>query len=365
MRLKSFQASSMPQAMKLVVADLGENAVIVSSRTMDNGDVRVTAALDTMTESDWEAEQNAATDLNDAADAIAERAALFGGIKDYDDLPEEGDEIDIIESSITSDVIEIVTSALMRHGVPAKLADKILTRVENSGIPDPFKALVEVFIDLFDFDPIPTTAYERPVMLVGQPGAGKTLTVAKLAARAVMNDLNPVVITADIKSAGGVAQLAAFTKVLKLPLIKVNSPEQLKQAIDDNKNADQIIIDCPGLNAFDAGEMKELNTYIKVAPMDLLLALPAGGDADESAEIARAFSILGARWMVPTRIDISRRIGGVLSAADQAGLGFAGMGNDASVAEGLVDLSAEILAKAILPKSKKMSATQGKKEKTS
>ncbi len=342
MRLKSFQAPSMNQAMKLAVAELGEDAVIVSSRTLDNGDVRVTAALDDMTETDWEQEQNAATDLYDTA-------ALFGGIKDYDDLP---DEMDTIETSMATNIIEIVTSALLRHGVPAKLADKIITRVENSGIPDPFKALVMVFTDMFEFDPIPTTPYERPVMLVGQPGAGKTLTVAKLAARAVLNDVKPVVITADTIRAGGVEQLSAFTKVLKLPLIKVNSPEQLKQAIDDHKDADQVIIDCPGLNAFDPEEMKELNTYIKVTPMDLLLALPAGGDPEESAEIARAFSILGARWMVPTRIDISRRIGGILSAADQAGLGFAGMGNDAKVAEGLIDLSAEILAKIILPPNK-------------
>ncbi len=359
MRLKSFQASSMNKAMKMAVAELGDDAVIVSSRTLGNGDVRVTAALDDMTADDWEAEQNAASDFYSGAETIADRGALFGGIKDYDQLPDENEiEQKFIEDTNLADQIGNV---LLRHGVSGHLSNKIISRAENLGANNLVSGIAHAFQDMFEFEPIPSTPYERPIMLVGQPGVGKTLTVAKLAARAVMNDLKPVVITADTIRAGGVEQLAAFTDVLKLPLLKVNSPEQLKRAIDDHKSADQIIIDCPGLNAFDAQEMKMLNTYIKVAPMDLLLVLAAGGDPEESAELARAFSILGARWMIPTRIDISRRLGGILTAADQAGMGFAAIGNSPDVANGLVDISANYLAK-IMTSAMSKRGQQNKKE---
>jgi hypothetical protein len=57
------------------------------------------------------------------------------------------------------------------------------------------------------------------------------------------------------------------------------------------------------------------------------LVLPAGLDAEEAAETARAFQLLGCRHLVPTRLDAARRLGGVLAAAD-AGLAFteAGIG---------------------------------------
>ena len=56
-------------------------------------------------------------------------------------------------------------------------------------------------------------------MLVGLPGAGKTVTTAKLATKAVMSGAKINVITTDRVRAGGVQQLEAFTDILKLDLM--------------------------------------------------------------------------------------------------------------------------------------------------
>ena len=57
--------------------------------------------------------------------------------------------------------------------------------------------------------------------------------------------------------------------------------------------------------------------------------LPAGLDPAEAAETAQAFRALGARHLLPTRLDAARRLGGVLAAA-AAGLALteAGIGQD-------------------------------------
>ncbi len=68
-------------------------------------------------------------------------------------------------------------------------------------------------------------------MLVGPPGAGKTLTCAKLAARHVLRGAAPGVITADGQRAGASAQLAAFTGVLGLTLAVAPTPATLGKAL--------------------------------------------------------------------------------------------------------------------------------------
>lgn len=62
-------------------------------------------------------------------------------------------------------------------------------------------------------------------MLIGPPGAGKTLTIAKLATRSTPSGRKVGVITTDTARAGGIDQLAAFTKLLKLKLLAVEDTD--------------------------------------------------------------------------------------------------------------------------------------------
>lgn len=328
----------MQEAMQQIIAELGDDAVIVTTRTLDDGTLRITAAMDETIEEAIES-----YDDNDEPDF--ESHVLFGGIRDYDGMAQAATKTGDMQQTI-----DTVMQALWKHAVPASLNDKIITAMENAGnAPNAQARLAQALQQIFRFDPLPKTAYERPMMLVGQPGAGKTTTIAKLATQAVMNGLKPAVITADTVRAGAVEQLAAFTRVLNLELIKVNSPEQLKQAIADHSKADQILIDSPGLNAFNPDDMKELYAYSKAGPIELIVTMPGGLDADEAGDIARAFHVIGAKWILPTRLDMARRLGGVLAAADQAGLSFVGAGNNANVADGLTMLDANHLARILVP----------------
>ena len=73
--------------------------------------------------------------------------------------------------------------------------------------------------------------HSQPLLLVGPPGAGKTLTVARLATRLVMAGITPMVITADGKRAGATEQLAAFTRLLGISLIVASHPVTLGRAL--------------------------------------------------------------------------------------------------------------------------------------
>lgn len=333
MHLKTFHGKNMTEIMAQIKKDLGDDAVIVSSRTNDDGTLRVTAAL----------EENAAPEqievIEDWSDSIADANALFGGVYDYGALPD----VDFEHT------LEILSKSLQKHSLPPQLFDRILMRLEQAPKAKPDAMLAQVFGELFAFKPLDLKKQLQPLMLVGQPGAGKTTTLAKLATKAVMDGIKPVVITCDTVRAGGVEQLSAFTRVLQLELYKVHTPEQLQKALQDHAKADLILIDCPGLNSFDPAAMKELFAYTKAGKMDLVVTLPGGFDIEESAEIARAFAVLGAKYLLPTRLDMSRRLGGLLAAADQAQLAFVGIGNKPDIADGFAPLDALMLARLIAP----------------
>lgn len=333
MRLRTFEAASMAEVMRLIKQELGDDAVIVTSRSLDDGRLRVTAAVEE------EAVPEPVETLDEWVDGVEDQNALFSGIHDYNTLPD----IDYEHK------LDTIAKALTRHNVPGFLHEKIMASAEQDPNGTAHEILARVFDALFAFQPLPAGHYDTPMMLVGQPGAGKTTTIAKLATRAVMNGLKPAVITADTTRAGGVEQLAAFMRVLQMSLIKVNNPDQLKQALADHAKADQIYIDCPGLNAFAVNDMKELHGYTKVADVEMIVTLPGGMDMEESVEIARAFAVLGAKWLLPTRLDMSRRLGGLLAAADQANLAFVGVGDKPDIADGFSTLDAHKLARLFLP----------------
>ena len=72
--------------------------------------------------------------------------------------------------------------------------------------------------------------------------------------------------------------------------------------------------------------------------------LPAGVDAAEAADIAGAFAEGGASLLVATRLDVARRLGGVVAAAKSAGLALAEAGIGPGAADGLTPLTPAFLA---------------------
>jgi flagellar biosynthesis protein FlhF len=330
MRLKSFYAKTMTEAMKMVRDTLGEDAVIVATREEQGGAaVRVTAAI----------EEDMLRNENEPAFEIG-RGAVPAGADDWLQYDDEEQEAAITEE---------LTDIMLRHSVPEDVTDMILSCATLVGLEQPHIALIAAIEHLFGFRPLPVRAHKKPLIAVGPPGAGKTLAVAKMAARGIMNDLNVAVITTDTVRAGGTEQLAAFTKILRIPLMKARSAEELRDCLHKAEGADQILIDTGGTNPFDKDEMRAANRLMAVADCDPLLVMPAGGDAEESGEIARIYASAGVRWMLSTRLDIARRFGGLLQAAQQGGMAFADASATPQVADGLSAMTPKSLCDLLMP----------------
>ncbi len=333
MRLKTFYAKNMTEAMKQVRDTLGEDAIIIATRDENGGkSVRVTAAIEQM------------DDLPDPYPHDYEPIATRGGQsvpKFSNDTPNylQYDVEDEFEGQLT----EQLTDVMLRHVVPNDVMDNILATAAMTGLGNAESALAAALDHLFDFVPLPTKT-RKAIMLVGPPGTGKTLMVAKMATQAVMNGLNIAVITTDTVRAGGIEQLQAFTKILKVPLQKAKTRDDLNKVLGQCTGHDLILIDTAGTNPHDPDDMARIARLSDAGNIEPVLALTAGMDAEESSEIARSFALLGVKRMLATRLDIARRLGGILSGAQKGGLSFCDISFTPKVTDGISQLNASTLA---------------------
>jgi flagellar biosynthesis protein FlhF len=234
--------------------------------------------------------------------------------------------------------------------VPEALGRTLLAAAARIGSGEPAAALGAALDETFAFKAVAVGTQSQPVMLVGPPGAGKTVTCAKLLVRAHRSGRRAVAITCDTRRAGAVQQLQAFTRILGVPLTSADDDETLATAATAaSAEGAFVVIDSPGANPFDEDELMSLHARIAAAGAEPILTLAAGGDVREAAEIAACFAALRARRLIFTRLDVSRRFGGLLAAAAGGRLALAEVGVGADVADGLAAVNPMSLARLLLP----------------
>ncbi len=298
MRLKLYRADRIGDALSRIRSELGADALILSTRRLATG-VEVTAAL------------------QEPEDDPAPLEPPVPGSFEHLNRAESG---------------------LEHHGIPRALAANLTARTPHS--------LAGALAKALEFAPLPT---DCALMLVGPPGAGKTLTTARLATRAVLSGTTPTVISTDGKRAGATEQLAAYTRLLSLSLIVAPDPVGIAKALARPRPPGPVLIDCAGSDPFNEDDMEQLQAIAATAQAAVTLVLPAGLCVEEAADLARGYARAGARHLVATRIDLARRLGSVLAAAQAGRLSLAEAGIGPGAADGLTPLTPDFLAERLLP----------------
>ena len=305
MRLRTFSASNMSEAIRLVRDELGPDAVILNTETSGN-EVRITAALDRA--------------------AILEPAPL-----------------------LSPEPMDAIASALDFHRVPELLTERLLTLAESFLLENPRQALGAAMRSRFGYDPILQNRPERPLMLIGLPGAGKTATLAKLAAGARAAKWPVVAITCDLAKAGGIDQLATYAKAMGITAYQAKNAGALKRAVGAAPEGALVLIDTAGINPLKPDDMAAMAELAAAAKAEPMLILAAGGDVSEAGEQGQLFSEIGCQRMMATRIDASRRYGALLACAEGGKLAFAEFGISPEIANGLMFFGADALARLFMP----------------
>jgi flagellar biosynthesis protein FlhF len=333
MRLRTFTADSMPEALALVKAELGEDAIILSTEEKKDG-VYITAAVD--------------PDAMETSSPAPKKPSTTNH-QPSTRLPLQGDAIryDIQHCLRFHNVPELFISKMS-----ATLNDASIASILGQGrmnIANESKHFLKLALEqlcgkFFQFD----TQMPKRLMVVGAPGIGKTLAIAKLATRYALAKEKLLVITTDMQRAGGADQLQSFTDILGISLSVCADKKSLLATLKHAGKDAHVLIDTAGCNPYEEEDLAELASLAHASNAEIALVMPAGMDAQEAIDVTEAFMALPISQLIITRTDCTRRFGGLLAAAAAYKLPFSLASGSASVADPIAALTAKTLVQHLL-----------------
>lgn len=198
---------------------------------------------------------------------------------------------------------------------------------------------------------------ERPgqqlIACVGPTGAGKTTTLAKLAARARLDLGRTVgVISLDTFRVGAVEQWQRYARLIGLPFFAARDESEFARALTQ-MDTDILLVDTEGQISGDGEPMQRLGAALahtgEFEP-HVLLTVPAwlrGADVDR---LVRSYPMPQPTAVVATKLDEASRAGGFLHACLPTAIPLAYVCAGPRVPEDIDDASAEAIALRIFPR---------------
>ena len=188
------------------------------------------------------------------------------------------------------------------------------------------------------------------IALIGATGVGKTTTLAKIAARFVLEQgIDAALITADTYRISAVEQLKTYSDILGLPLEIVYTPQELKTAIHKFRKKDLLLIDTAGRSQHNEFQMKELCDFLAVHPrIQRYLVLSATTKNRDAADILEKFSVCEPDHVIFTKTDETASVGLILNLLYEKELSLAFFTNGQSVPDDIVPATSDALADLLL-----------------
>jgi len=328
MLLRTIIGSDMRDGMRRVREQLGDDAIIVQVEEMQGGGVLLLAAAD------------ADAPAPKAAEPVSAPKVAETGQPPIETAPTN------VSQPPPERLFEQVAEALSFHRCPPAISERLIEAMEGADLRSPESALSAALGAALGFgDSVPERA--APTVLVGAPGSGKTVTLAKLAAEAALAGRRVGIVTADVARAGGVAQIDTFAGALGIDVLQATTPREVQDALLALGQSEAVFIDTPAATPFVPAEAAEAIGLARAAKGEILPVLAAGLDPVESAETAAAWREAGARRCIVTRTDAVRRLGGLLAAAG-AGLRVGQIGVSRAIARGLAPATPDRVAALLL-----------------
>jgi flagellar biosynthesis protein FlhF len=174
------------------------------------------------------------------------------------------------------------------------------------------RALIDCLSNALRFSPIEAIP-SKPILLVGPPGAGKSSCAAKLAARTLAAGHEVLLISADSERCGGADQLQALAKRLGARFQKVMTLADLSELIGEARGRGMVVyVDAPVASPAQPADMRAIDRMIDETRLEPVLCLPADMRPDDMEELAIAYARLGVSRAIATRFDLTARRASVL-----------------------------------------------------
>ena len=337
MKIKRFVAQDMRQALRMVREALGEDAVILSNKTVDGG-VELTAAIDLV--------DNISSDTVDQRIPSQSRAAARVNRTGDTDRPRQQDdaledmrrEMHNLRRWMQAELSGMswydlgqraphsqqLLSQLMALGVNAELARRLCERVRDiEDIEQAWRKALYFLASEIRICETDVLEQGGVIALVGPTGVGKTTTIAKMAARYALRHghRSVALITTDSFRIGARDQLQTYARILNVPVRTATTPEEMDESLNLLGDRRLILVDTAGMAAAHERVADQRETLAAAGRgLTTLLTLSATTEPAAIQRALRLFADFRPEACVLTKLDEAASLGGLLAALVQADL---------------------------------------------
>jgi flagellar biosynthesis protein FlhF len=183
-------------------------------------------------------------------------------------------------------------------------------------------------------------------LFVGPPGAGKTTTIAKIAARErARRGQRLSLLAADGFRVGAVEQLRLYADLIGSPFAVARTPAEIERSLAATRSP--ILVDTAGRSIGDARALEVAERLSSLPGVRTHVVLPAGTSVRQASRLLDAYGER-ARRVVLTRLDEGDAIGPLLKLIAARDLTLSYLGTGQRVPDDLERASAAALARHIL-----------------
>ncbi len=316
MRIKKILAKNYSEALTQVKKELGEDALIISTRSLESdgpsrgdghaGMVEITAAFEPSGENDkpvGEGRSRRAEPSLISEDDLDLKALIFSLLTRTERAQSLGlkpHQFETYSRLVEGGLSERLACKIIEKASSEKPAGKPGSQSESQIIKSLMKRVLlckgEIQLD---------QKRTKIVLFVGPTGAGKTTTIAKLAADfALRQNKKVAMVTLDTYRTGAVDQLQIFGDIMQVPVASAESRNELKAIVQKHADKDLLLIDTAGKSPKERTYPDQLKVMLNdLGQFETQLVLSVTAQEKIFQESVKQYSPLGIDRVLFTKMD--------------------------------------------------------------
>ncbi|RFU68876.1 flagellar biosynthesis protein FlhF [Bacillus sp. V59.32b] len=380
MKVKKYVASSMNEAMKQIRGELGNEAVILSSKPVYSGgflgmfkkrSIEVVAAVEPVARQNppvQKQKQKRQPQNNPPTDVNLNRSSQSAGppsgeiLKELSELKEllkginhEASDIYAKYPGPLKEMYALMEKQEIDYQLRGEVMDALLgkwfSHKDGASTPEVKGWLEAELIEKLEKVPHHEKPFQKKyINIVGPTGVGKTTTLAKVAAESMIKQNKKVAfITTDTYRIAAIDQLQTYAKILNVPIEVAYNLDDFKNAAEKFAHYDLVFIDTAGRNFRNQEYVRDLKTIIDFErEMETFLVLSLTAKQNDMEEIFEQFSIIPIKQLIFTKADETSSFGTMLNFIVKHGIGAAYITNGQNVPDDIEKASPSLITKTVI-----------------
>jgi flagellar biosynthesis protein FlhF len=307
MKIKSFIAPTMQEALKNVKKEMGDSPLILEARDIEEGDIKSVAgqklveivAAENLIEQDIseELENNDCSSVFSKADRDLEN-----------DLPET---IKALSDRLSAQQVEEEHAEILTRETLCDLSKEDFGKMDLQHQMIRERFISKIKIPASD---LANGKTHKAMVFVGGSGVGKTTTISKLALNAKAHSDKDILLIKTKDDAD--EKLYKLAEVIGATVWVVTTRQELRMIIDEFESTSLIFIDTPGINHLNDVELLGLKEYIHDIPnLETHLVVSATTRFVDVINTVKNYAVIPVQRLLFTKVDETDIYGTLFSVA--------------------------------------------------